>query len=265
MNSFSENSWNPWHGCTKISDGCRYCYVYRQDERYGSAVESSLCRKTGSFKLPLARTRAGEYKLAPGSMVYTCFTSDFLLQDADIWRGECWEMIRYRSDLRFCFFTKRIDRLEQCLPPDWGDGYDNVIIGCTVENQDRADYRLPIFKAAPIKHKTIIVAPMIGSVNLTPWLDDTIEEVSVSGESGQEARPLRYEWVLSVRRQCMEAGVSFLFHQTGATLIKDGKTYHIPRSAQLSQAKKAGIDFGIGTEGIPAAIMKRLTKGESYD
>ncbi len=254
MSSFAESSWNPWHGCTKISEGCRHCYVYRQDERYGAAVESSLCRKTENFRLPLRKNRAGEYKLAPGSVVYTCFTSDFLLQDADIWRDECWDMIRARRDLRFYFFTKRIDRFTRCLPDDWGEGYENVIVGCSVENQDRADYRLPIFKAAPIRHKSIIVAPMIGPVDLAPYLDDTIEEVSVSGESGAGARPLHYDWVLSLRDQCMEAGVPFLFHQTGAALIKDGRTYNIPRRAQLSQAKKAGIDFGIGVDGIPDTI-----------
>lgn len=45
--------WNPWHGCTKISPGCKYCYVYRQDEQYGTELASSLCRKTGNFNLPL--------------------------------------------------------------------------------------------------------------------------------------------------------------------------------------------------------------------
>ncbi|MBQ0134794.1 MAG: DUF5131 family protein [Clostridiales bacterium] len=251
MSSFSENSWNPWHGCTKISPGCKFCYVYRQDARYGSAVESSLCRKTASFRLPLQIRRTGEYKLAPGSVIYTCFTSDFLLEDADIWRAECWEMMRFRSDLFFYFFTKRIDRLEQCLPPDWGNGYENVIIGCTVENQDRSDYRLPIFKALPIRHKTVIVAPMIGPVDLSPYLDESIEEVSVSGESGVDVRPLYYDWVLDLRAQCMEAGVPFIFHQTGATLIKDGKRYSIPRREQIAQARKAGIDYPARTDSAP--------------
>ena len=47
--------WNPWHGCTKISPGCKYCYVYRQDEMYGADISSSLCRKTGNFNLPLKK------------------------------------------------------------------------------------------------------------------------------------------------------------------------------------------------------------------
>lgn len=235
--------WNPWHGCTKISPGCKYCYVYRQDEMYGADISSSLCRKTGNFNLPLKKKRDGSFKIPEGRIVFTCFTSDFLLEDADPWRGECWEMMRMRQDLMFYFFTKRIDRLEKCLPREWGEGFDNVIIGCTVENRAMADYRLPIFKSLPIKHKSIIVAPMLEHMDISAYIDEEIEEVSVSGESGADARPCNYEWVLDIRRQCIEKNVPFRFHQTGAHFIKDGKMYHIKRKYQLSQAAKAGINF----------------------
>ena len=82
-------SWNPWHGCTKYSEGCRYCYVYRQDETYGSTVSSEQCRKTLNFNLPIKTKRDGTPKIAPGTIVMTCCTSDFLLKDADEWRDEC--------------------------------------------------------------------------------------------------------------------------------------------------------------------------------
>ena len=235
--------WNPWHGCTKISPGCKYCYVYRQDEMYGADISSSLCRKTGNFNLPLKKKRDGSFKIPEGRIVFTCFTSDFLLEDADPWRGECWEMMRMRQDLMFYFFTKRIDRLEKCLPSEWGEGFDNVIIGCTVENRAMADYRLPIFKSLPIKHKSIIVAPMLEHMDISAYIDEEIEEVSVSGESGADARVCNFEWVLDIRRQCIEKNVPFRFHQTGAHFIKDGKMYYVKRKYQLSQAAKAGINF----------------------
>ncbi len=243
--------WNPWHGCTKISPGCKYCYVYRQDEMYGTAISSSLCRKTGNFNLPVKKKRDGSYKIPPGKIVFTCFTSDFLLQDADAWRPDCWEMIRQRSDCWFYFFTKRIDRLAHCLPPDWNDGYDNVLVGCTVENQDTADYRLPIFRALPIKHKSIIAAPLITQMDISPYLDQSIEEVSVGGESGVNARACDFNWILDLRRQCVEKQVPFRFHQTGAHFIKDGRRYRIKRGDQLIQAKKAGIDYRIGAYFLP--------------
>lgn len=246
--------WNPWHGCTKISDGCRYCYVYRQDEMYGSCIGSSVCRRTGNFGLPVKRGRDGSYKIPSGTLVFTCFTSDFLLSDADEWRAECWQMMKERSDCLFYFFTKRIDRLETLLPSDWGGGYDNVMIGCTVENQRMADYRLPIFKALPIKHKGIIAAPLLGALDISEYLDETIMEVSVGGESGYNARVCNYDWILDLRRQCVEHDVPFLFHQTGAHFIKDGKLYNIKRCDQHSQAKKAGINYRIGQDGEPVDI-----------
>lgn len=243
--------WNPWHGCTKISPGCKYCYVYRQDEMYGSTRASSICKKTANFDLPVKRKRDGSYKIPSGRIIFTCFTSDFLLSDADGWRDDCWKMMKERSDCRFYFFTKRIDRLEACLPADWGDGYDNVMIGCTVENQDRADFRLPIFLSLPIKHRSVIAAPLLEKTDISAYLDERIEEVSAGGESGQYARPCDYDWILSLREQCIEKNIPFYFHQTGARFVKDGRTYFIKRRFQRSQARKADIDFRIGESYIP--------------
>ena len=259
--------WNPWHGCTKISPGCRHCYVYRQDENYGAALASSLCRRTSSFDLPVKTKRDKTYIIPSGKIVFTCFTSDFLLKDADGWRDECWKMMRTRNDLYFYFFTKRIDRFAECAPPDWGEGYDNVLVGCTVENQAMADYRLPIFKALPIKHKSIIAAPLLERIDISSYLGDDIEAVSVGGESGNEARSLDYDWVLELRRQCVKKNVPFCFHQTGAYFIKDGKKYRIKRNDQKSQAKKAGIDFRIGDNEVPQAALRGavLSEQQAFD
>lgn len=221
---------------------------------YGSEISSSQCRKTGNFNLPVKRKRDKSWKIESGKVVFTCFTSDFLLKDADEWRKECWKMIKERSDLWFYFFTKRIDRFMDCIPDNWGDGYENVLVGCTVENQQMADYRLPIFKTLPIKHKSIIMSPLIGPVVLSSYLDESIEEVSVGGESGLEARPCNYDWVLGLREQCIKAGVPFRFHQTGARFIKDGKMYRVPRKFQLSQAHKANIDYRIGKFYVPETV-----------
>lgn len=235
--------WNPWHGCTKISPGCKYCYVYRQDAMYGSEIASSVVRKTANFNLPIKRKRDKSFKLDAGKIVFTCFTSDFFVDQADEWRKECWQMIKQRSDLMFYIFTKRIHRFSISLPSDWGNGYNNVIIGCTVENQERADYRLPIFKQLPIKHKTIICAPILENINLSPYLDSSIEDVAVGGESGADARICDYNWVLNIRQQCIDANIPFTFHQTGAKFVKDEKLYNIKRKHQIWQANKANINI----------------------
>ena len=96
---------------------------------YGTEKASSLCRKNADFDLPIRKKRDGKWKIPSGKIVFTCFTSDFLLSDADPWRKDCCDMIRQRSDCCFYFFTKRIDRLEKCLPTDCASGYDNLKIG----------------------------------------------------------------------------------------------------------------------------------------
>jgi len=243
--------WNLWHGCTKISPGCKYCYVYRQDAMYGTDISSSEVRKTANFDLPLKRKRDKTYKIPSGELVFTCFTSDFFVKEADEWRMEAWAMIRERKDLDFFIFTKRIDRFMVSLPEDWGDGYENVIIGCTVENQAMADYRLPIFKKLSICHKVIIAAPLLEGLDLSAYLDASIEEVAVSGESGMDARVCHYDWVLAIREQCVAKEIPFCFHQTGAKLLKDGKLYCIRRYYQIAQARKANIDYKIDRQGKP--------------
>lgn len=258
-------NWNPWHGCTKISPGCRYCYVYRQDEMYGSQTASNECRKTGAFFLPIKKKRDGSYKIQSKSIVLTCFTSDFLLKDADKWRFDCWAMMRQRSDCYFYFFTKRIDRFVQCIPSDWGNGYDNVLVGCTIENQQMADFRLPIFLEAPIKHKSIVVAPMIEPIDISKYLNETIEEVSVSGESGVDARPCDFDWIMDLRRQCIVKNIPFRFHQTGAKFIKDGHLYRIRRCFQLSQAHKANIDYKIGKYLVPENVHFEWKDSDYHD
>lgn len=236
--------WNCWHGCTKLSAGCLNCYMYRRDALYGK--DSSIAAKTGAFRLPLRRDRQGRYKVPSGELVYTCFTSDFFLEDADEWRKEAWEMIRLRSDLTFFIITKRPDRFYVNLPEDWGNGYDNVCISCTCESQYTADLRLPVFLELPIKHKSITHEPMLQKINIRKYLREygnIIESVSCGGESGPDARPCDYAWVLDTMLQCVEYNVSFFFHQTGANFIKAGKQYHIDRKDQHLQAAKAGIDF----------------------
>ena len=231
--------WNPWHGCLKLSEGCRNCYVYRFDSRYGR--ESREVTKTSTFSLPVQRKKNGDYKIASGSLVYTCFSSDFFLDRADAWRPAAWDMMRVRKDLRFLFIPKRIDRIAQCLPSDWGTGYDNVTIGCPIENQEMCDYRLPYFLQAPIAHKIVVCEPLLGDITLPPC--NGIEEVIAGGESGYNARPCHYEWILHIRAQCAEQGIGFHFKQTGALFVKEGRTYHIARHEQIPQAHKDGIDL----------------------
>lgn len=236
-----EQMWNLWHGCHKISEGCLHCYVYRRDSKYD--IDSSQVRKTKAFRLPVERKQDGTYKIPPGALLWTCFTSDFFIEEADPWRIEAWAMMKVRPDINFVIVTKRVNRILQCLSPDWGNGYENVTVYCTVENQRQAKLRLPIFRKLPIIHKGIICEPLLEAINLKPWLGKGIEHVIVGGESGNDARPCHFDWVMQIRKDCIEQNIHFTFKQTGTSFIKDNKHYQIPRKDQMPQARKANMDF----------------------
>ena len=137
----------------------------------------------------------------------------------------------------------RITRFLQCIPPDWKAGWHNVAVCCTVENQAAADSRLPVFLSLPIRERRIICEPLLERINLRPYLGPWVEELVAGGESGNDARPCDFDWILDLRGQCIKEAIPFHFKQTGARLIKDGRMYRIQRQYQHSQAEKAGIDY----------------------
>lgn len=232
--------WNPWRGCKKCSDGCKFCYIHKGD--FKRNIDTNEIIKTKDFEKPILKLKNGNYKMKPG-LVYLCFSTDFLIEEADSWRDECWEMIRERSDCHFLFLTKRIDRFMDCVPGDWGDGYDNVTVCCTVENQKNADYRLSIFRNLKIRHKCITAQPLLERIDMEKYLDD-IELVVAGGESDYNARPLNYDWVLDIREQCIRKNTAFEFRQCGTHFIKDGRQYTLQTKDLCKQAKLAGINIG---------------------
>lgn len=172
----------------------------------------------------------------------TCFATDFFLPEADEWRKEAWAMIKERQDIDFLILTKRIDRFPVSLPSDWDGGYENVNIGCTVENQKSADYRLPLFLSYPIKRRFIACAPLLEAIDLTPYLHG-VEHVTVGGETGREARECDYDWVLDIRKQCIEAKVTFWFKNTGSFFKRNGAVEKVNPFKQTSMAKELKIDI----------------------
>ena len=231
--------WNPWHGCKRCSEGCLHCYIHKGDVKRN--VDTSDIVKTKDFYKPVEKLKNGGYKMKSG-LVYLCFSSDFLIEEADGWRNECWAMIKKRSDCTFLFLTKRIERFLECVPDDWGEGYDNVVVGCTVENQKNADKKLSVFSSLPIRHKCITAQPLLEKIDIEKYLDD-IELVVVGGESDNCGRELEYDWVLEIRKQCVRRNVNFEFRQCATHFIKDGKRYKIQTKDLCRQARLANIDY----------------------
>lgn len=236
--------WNPWHGCHKFSEGCEHCYMYFMDARRG--VDTSRVFRTAGFDLPLRRGRDGAYKWPPGTEVQVGLSTDFFVEEADVWRDETWAIMRRRSDVVFRLLTKRAHRMRQCLPEDWGDGYENVMISCTAECQRRADERLPLLLELPARHRGVMAAPLIGSVSLERYLaTGLVDEVTCDGERYEGARPCHYEWVKRLSDECRAHDVPFTFYGTGEVFVRDGRTYHIrDKRVQAEQARRSGLSHG---------------------
>lgn len=271
--------WNPWHGCTKVSEGCAHCYMFSQDAARG-LDGAQVRRNKGGFAYPLARRRDGTYKVRSGELIRVCMTSDFFVEESDPWRDEVWDIIHARPDVRFFILTKRPERMREHLPADWGAGWENVMLNVTCENQRRADERIPILLATPARHKGVMCAPFIGRVDLERYLaagdaaargggaaavgpegdgrggdgpDATstaglvvrgcgIEQVIAGGENYEGARPCDFDWVRLLSRQCRAHDVTFAFIETGSVFVKDGRTYRLPgKTLQAEQAYRAGV------------------------
>ncbi len=232
--------WEPWKGCHKIGEGCKNCYIHMGDKRKG--IDTDVIYKTEKYDLPIQKKKNGDYRIPSGELIYVCFSSDFLLEESDGWRAECFQMIKKRSDLHFIFLTKRIDRFMNLVPIDWEDGYDNVTVGVSASTQKEVDSNIRILNEAKIKHKNVILQPLIEKIDISNKLEG-IELVVVGGEYGVDARPLDYDWVLNVREQCVEYSVPFEFRQCGTYFLKDCKEYKLTYKELTVQAKKANINW----------------------
>lgn len=225
--------WNPWHGCKKVSPGCKNCFVYKMDQRYGRDTTVITKGKT-TYELK-------DSKVSKNSIIKLCFSSDFFIEEADEWRDGCWDFIRRRNDCIFVLTTKRPERIKDCVPSDWRDGWDYVHISISIENQEMADKRLKYFLEAPVKHREVFCSPLIGPISLGKYLDTgLIKCVNVGGEmaSSDVVRPIRYEWVESLYKEAKERNIEFYFHQSGSMFIKDGRnigTWNLKKQIEIAE------------------------------
>jgi protein gp37 len=204
-----------------------------------------IYRTKAGFTYPLQTDKKGGYKVKSGELIRVCMTSDFFLEEADEWRSEAWEIMRQRPDVKFFLLTKRPQRVRSCLPEDWDMGWDNIMLNVTCENQTRADERIPMLFDLPFKHKGIMCAPFIGEVNIEKYLEEgQIEQVICGGENYDGARPCNFDWVKSLRNQCVAYDITFCFIETGTNFIKDGKRYYMPKKqVQSEMAYKSGVNY----------------------
>lgn len=204
---WTDHTWNCWFGCKEVSPGCKNCYAKRDMNRYGK--DFYRVAKAKGFNKPLGWKEPAK--------VFVCSWSDFFIKDADPWRDEAWEIIRKQQHLTFQILTKRPERIEDCLPKDWGSGYFNVWIGITVENEKVAEQRIPYLLKLSAWNKFVSAEPLLGLINFYHSLLD-IGWVIVGGESGPAGRVMDPDWARDIRDQCKEFNTPFFMKQmTGNT------------------------------------------------
>lgn len=209
---WTDATWNPWQGCTKVSPGCAHCYMFREKARYGQDPELVVRSKPGTFRKP----RGWSGDRVPGAgrgLVFTCSWSDFFHEAADPWREEAWAIIRATPHLTYQILTKRPERFATHLPRDWGSGYPNVWLGVSVEAQRQRD-RAELLALTPARIRFLSCEPLLGPIRLSSVLPD-LHWVIAGGESGpaHERREMRLAWLTELHAECVIAGVPFFTKQ----------------------------------------------------
>lgn len=212
---WTTHTFNPWIGCTKVSAACDHCYAEAWDNRFGGERwgPHAARTRTKTWGNPVKWNRqaaeSGERPRVFCASLADVFDNHRSIQDA--WRRELWALIRQTPNLDWLLLTKRPQNIARYLPADWGDGYENVWLGCTVEDQTEYDRRKSHLTAIPAVVHFLSMEPLQGHVDLRGA--EGLEWVIVGGESGNHYRPADPDWFRSLRDQCSAAGVAFLFKQ----------------------------------------------------
>lgn len=206
---WTESTWNPVTGCTKISQGCKHCYAERMAERLQAMGQANyrngfeLTLQPRMLELPLRWKRPQRiFVNSMSDLFHVGVPLDYILRVFDVMRRANWHS--------FQVLTKRADRLAALDPSlEWPD---NVWMGVSVENSDQV-HRIDDLRRTRAKVKFLSVEPLLGPL---PGLNlQGIDWVIVGGESGPGARPIEESWVLDIKDQCREAGTAFFFKQWG--------------------------------------------------
>lgn len=307
---WTHHTFNPWRGCTKVSDGCTNCYAEKMSGRnpktlgvwgkYGTRVVASESMWKQPLKWDRAAVEAGERHRVFCASLADVFEGYDTMPDASL---EAVKEARFRllshifrrtPSLDWLLLTKRPENFRQVLldtvngqwadPADvtdkvhaWLDGNypPNVWIGTSVENQEKADKRIPELLKIPAKVRFLSMEPLLGPVDLSRWLrrtltteernsiydatggmepyqlacqkaegDNEIQWVIVGGESGAKARPFEISWARSIIDQCKAAGVPVFVKQLGKV------PYGTPEDwVHINQVPLMGL--GSGSDSVP--------------
>jgi len=232
---WTESSWNPVTGCTKISSGCKNCYAERMAKRLQKMGQPNYIN---GFQIAL-HEHVLEYPLRwkKPQTIFVNSMSDLFHEDIpEYFILKVFETMREAHWHTFQILTKRSKRLKELAPKlEWPQ---NVWMGVSVENQS-VQFRIDDLREVPAFIRFLSLEPLLGplsSINL-----NNIDWVIVGGESGPKARPIKAKWVIEIKEQCIEQNIPFFFKQWGG--INKKRTGRLLEERIWDEMPSKHIDF----------------------
>lgn len=263
---WTHHTFNPWWGCVKVSEGCKFCYANTLSSRYGHDVWGvDKPRRffgdkhwTEPFKWDAQAEKNGER-----ARVFCASMADVFEERDDLNepRGRLWDLIEATNNLDWLLLTKRPENILRMLPQRWLESMpDNLWLGTSVETQKRAEERIPHLLNVPAKVRFLSVEPQLEKIHLElidgcfydggmPFESQRLSHpansdgrgihwVIVGGESGAKARPFDARWAYSLRDECHNAGVAFFMKQLGGHPNKRDKLEDFPYDVRIREFPK---------------------------
>lgn len=220
---WTDDTFNPWVGCQKVSPACDNCYAEGWANRCGrpGLWGGALQRTTdANWKQPLKWNRKAE-KDGQRRRVFCASLADVFDDRVPWqWRKDLWTLICDTPWLDWLILTKRPENFADMLPGNFPEGMPNVWLGVTVENKETAKKRIPVLLNTPASHRFLSCEPLLEDIapseRIYDWLDGLINLVIVGGESGGSARMMQDQWAEHLLQQCRRDRVPFFMKQMGA-------------------------------------------------
>jgi len=232
---WTDDTVNFWQGCKKVSEACKFCYMYRDMNRYGKDATKIVRSSDATFYSALKKKKPLK--------LFTCSWSDFFIEEADEWRSDAWEVIRKTPQHSWQILTKRPERIKECLPPDWGEGWDNVWLGVTVESQKYMS-RAAILADIPAKIRFISAEPLLEETDFLESFDgkriiDSFHWLVLGGESGNETGKFRYR---PSELAWYERAINDLKRETSVAIFMKQLGTHLHHSMGLEDRHGGDLD-----------------------
>lgn len=243
--NWCDHTANFWHGCFKVSDGCKFCYAEALSKRYGRDIwgppATTPRMRVKSIWKDLLKWDYEAFEAGERRRVFVSSMSDFLEDHPMVapWRTEAIQLLEHLKSLDVLLLTKRPENALLFLRSWFENWPAHVWFGTSVEDQKTADYRIPLLppRLAPVTF--LSVEPMLEEI-IFPKAFRRVNWVIVGGESGPNCRPFEWNWARSVAIQCAYTDAAFWMKQGGGHPNKRHELSDIPKDLRIRDLPRKG-------------------------